>query len=270
VERSHYRQRLARLLRVEERALFPDSAGHSGGGRSTKSAWAAPVVAEPPQHEAASGAPKHLVESFCMASLIVFPQMLYQVNRVLGECLDREDIVKSRPSLREASWPSLDLVQPFMLPNDLAHPEYRTIFENWCAALEQDEQEPVSYLGDMLDERLYTTVSEWLSKPLDTLSRGVIPPRKPVSDDTVITEAIQRMLALRHSRIAAYIQELTYIMQDSENSGDSLTAKEYAVTIQVLSAALHRLSQAQRANSFTRRPGSKSQSPHRASQGGWQ
>jgi DNA primase len=270
VERSHYRQRLARLLKVEERALFPDSPAHNTG-RNSRSIWASPVPLDQIQPEAASGSSMHLVESFCMASLIVFPPMMYQVNRVLGECLDREDITRTRPSLREMLWPSIDLVQPFMLANDFAHPEYRMIFEVWCAALEQDDQEPISYLGDMLDERLYVTVSEWLSKPLDALSRGVIPPRKPVSDDTVITEAIQRMLALRHTRIAAYIQELTYIMQDSANSGDSLTAKEYAVTIQVLSAALHRISQAQRANSFTRRPGSKQQSPHTgARQGGWQ
>jgi hypothetical protein len=196
------------------------------------------------------------MESFCLASLIRNTRLLYQVNRVIGECLEREEMCRVQPGLRDMAWPNLSTIQPFIIASDFVHPEYRAIFEAWQAALVQDDVEPVQYLAQVLDPALYRLVDEWRSKPLDQLSRGIIPPRKKVTDDNddiFVTEAIHRLLGLRHSRIDEYIKELTYIMQDNEHQG-SLTAKEYASTINVLLAARHRLSQARQSSSFTRRP----------------
>jgi len=258
VERSHYRQRLARLLRVDERALFPEAPSNGQAAKTARPQPRPNQVERPSQAEPAHGdvftvTPTALVESFCVASLIVFPRLLYQTNRVLGEWLDRNELVRVQPGLQDRSWPMLDAIQPFVVASDFAKPEYRMIFEAWRASLEQEDMEPLSYLSQILDPVLHHTVEEWLSKPLDALSRGVIAPRKQISDETFVTEAIQRLLGLRQIRIDEYIQELTYIMQDDANNGSSLTVSEYAVTIKALLAARHRLSQAQRTNTLGRK-----------------
>ena len=87
IERSHYRQRLARLLKVPENTLFPSRPSRSARPSGRQQPRASQPPPEPP---APAGVPRLDVaptrsrEAFCLAALIQHPRLLYEVNRILA------------------------------------------------------------------------------------------------------------------------------------------------------------------------------------------
>jgi DNA primase len=221
VERSHYRQRLARLLRVEERALFPD---HQARGARVQRARSSPPVVIPAESMPASatlGVPPTLArEAFCLAALIQNPRLIYQANRVLSEALGSG----------VATLPDIDLLYPQVVPGDFAHPEHRLIFETWVDALSQDSVEPLVHLQQALDPLVWQRIGVWLEQPLYALLRGVMPPDANLTDTQIGSEVIQALLDLRKKRLEEQIAEFNYVIEDA-GRGDRLTAEAYGNTI---------------------------------------
>ncbi len=126
VEREAYRQKLARRLQVDERALL-------SGGRQ-----AAPALETPLQAPEASEA---RIERFCLGLLLQSPEIAYRVDRQLAE-LDLERLV----------------------PQDFTGTERQVIFQAIRTALAQDDQDPgegwrhqvpealIEYAQSMVDE----------------------------------------------------------------------------------------------------------------------
>jgi len=238
VERSHYRQRLARMLKVDERALFPEGSPipPPRGARSPKNQ---PTPAPRPER---SGAEINLNptvwrEAFGLAALIQHPRLIYRVNRVLAECM---------PVLDASGYALADSLAAELTAADFAHPEHRLIFDGWRLALDQHESDPLPFLTRTLDPVSQSRLLSWLDQPLYALEKRITQPGVEIAPDRIYEAAIQALLDLRRQRLDEHIKELQFILSDIEQSGEGLTVWDYGEIIRQLLAARHRLDQARR------------------------
>jgi DNA primase len=251
VERSHYRQRLARLLKVSEQALFQEKAAGERGRARPRPA--------PKPEQAASGAPPegafgglsnaaaaHPREAFCLAALIHYPRLIYQVNRVLFDYLDVENLLRYLPGGRAVErWPAFDGLAPQVTPADFSQPDYRALFEAWMGALDQDERPPLDYFRASLDPFLRSYAERWLAQPLDALHCTITPPRRmELPEERLGEEAIRGLLTLRAKRLEERIREHVYLMEDMENGGDTSTAMAFGEEALIVLTAQRRIGQA--------------------------
>ncbi len=248
VERSHYQQRLARLLKVSEDALFPK--GVATGRRAQPSA---PYPPYPPDQAAArprEAAPGLAIastrsrEAFCLAALICYPRLLYRVNRVLAEYLRPEALASALPEDGDGGWSPVDSLASHVVPADFSNPEHRSVFAAWQDALNQDGAEPIYYLLDTLDPLSREEVELWLSQPLYALFRGVTPPDCVLTDEVVFEKVLDGLLNLRKERLNEQLQELRFLLEEFDNGGDAGTAGEHGAAIGQRLLALWRVEKA--------------------------
>jgi DNA primase len=248
VERSHYRQRLARLLKVSEQALFQEKSG----GRQHRARSAPPkpssngVPEESFTTDLSGAAAIHPREAFCLAALIHYPRLIYQVNRVLFDYLNADNLLRYLPGGREVQrWPAFDGLAPQVTPSDFTQPDYRALFEAWTEALDQDERTPIDYFWDSIAPVLREHAERWLEQPLDALYRNVTPPRRiELPEDRLGDEAIRGLLTLRARRLEERIQEHVFLMEDMENGGDTSTAMTFGEEALIVLTAQRRIGQA--------------------------
>jgi DNA primase len=237
VERSHYRQRLARLLRIDERALQPEAQSVAGRSRAARRDEQPPPVTGIVTPELTL-TPTLWREAFCLAALIQHPRLVYRVNRILAECLPFEDIY--------ADQPSPDSLAGKIVTGDFAHPEHRIIFEMWQIALEQDEIDPLPYLEQALDDVTRSRLQNWLEQPLYALERQIALPSIELNPERVSEAVIQALLDLRRRRLEEHIGELRFLLEDTEGIGDASTIQQYGETIRILITARNNIEQARR------------------------
>ena len=211
VEREDYVQKIARSLRVEERAVMArvESRGHQDmeryrGHRPRRRAERPPEErTEEPERSSAD------LEGHCLSTLLRRPTLLGQVNRVLRE---RE--------LRE------------LHVEDFARPSFRAIFEAW---------------GDLLDSRPLVSTEELREAlPLDVQERFenlVSPDDELLADDKLVRDIVVTLLRLRERRLKAFVQDLRLLMIEAHQEGDA-RGKQYD---QAHLAHAQRLLQTQRA-----------------------
>lgn len=249
IERSHYRQRLARLLKVDERALFSEQRG-----TPTRQSRPSPgsQAGQPPMqttHQGEGGSaltltPTRSREAFCLATLLRYPRLIYRANRILSECLDPRHLRLAYGDQAESNIPiDIGSLARHVEVSDFSHPEHAMIFRAWQEALDQDELEPLDYLYHTLDLEIRQRVDEWLEQPLDALLRDVSPLTVAHPDEYFHEEAIRGLLSLRWKRLDEYVQELYFLIGDMDNGGDALTAGQYRDTIRALTEARKRIEQ---------------------------
>src|SRR5205085_2808860 len=131
IERDTYRQNLARILRVSERAL---SVKPTGRQRTTerqrpRPADEEPEAAAPVENEVSQEVSR--LEAFCLGTLLHHPDLLYKVDRELQV-----------------------LGLPRLAADDFVSVEHQLIFAALAAALEQVDQEPADYVLARVDAAL--------------------------------------------------------------------------------------------------------------------
>ncbi|GAB4477800.1 MAG: DNA primase [Anaerolineae bacterium] len=248
VERSHYRQRLARLLKVDERAFFPEQRPVASGGTAVRGPGRQRAAAPPPPASAGEmqRAPTASREAFCLAALLRYPRLIYEINRILSDTLAPENLLNGTTlSDAERELPHLDSLARRLQASDFALPEHRAIFDAWLRALNQDAAEPLEYLYDVLDAVVLERVADWMSRPLEAVGRGILPARIDITEDETREKVLESLLYLREHRLSEQIQEIRYLMTDTDHGGDYLTAVQFGVTITALTKAKHWLSRAQ-------------------------
>lgn len=245
VERSHYRQRLARLLKVDERALFVEAAPASRAKRRRRPAAAQGTPgADLPSLAAV---PTQSREAFCLAAMVSHPRLLYRINRVLSEALAPEELIprdwQDRLYLEDLT--ERDSFKMELSPADFAQPEHRAIFSAWADSLEQDAAEPLHFLLDSLDEINGALVNAWLDKPLHAVLRDTAPPDQGTSYERILDEVIQAVLDLRIQRLDEHIQEIQFHMAEMEDGGSADAAwQNDGITAMILIAARRRIKEA--------------------------
>jgi DNA primase len=242
VERSHYRQRLARLLKIDERAMLPEKQPAAGRSRSNRSDMPPPPVARVATPELTL-TPTLWREAFCLAALIQHPRLIYRINRILAECLPSGEASEMSPVL--------DSLAREIVGGDFAHPEHRTIFMAWQIALEQDEMDPLHYLEQTLDDVTRLRLQTWIEQPLYALERQVLLPSAELHPDRIAEAVIQALLDLRQKRLEEHIGELCFLLGDTENGGDVLIAQQYGNIIRDLSTARNNIEQTRKRHSLS-------------------
>lgn len=214
IERDTYRQRLARLLKVDERALAVKRAApkrraapaaQPSAGASPSASPEAIVTFDP---DAAREASK--LEAYCLGALLRNPALLYKADREM---------------------------QAFGLPKlsseDFVLTEYQLIFRALVVALEQFEADPVDYLKNNLDSALHPFMQGLLIEDFDLMMRPDIAKQfdmakslrgsKPylVNEGKRTRDLVDAVLSLRQTTLDRWLQELYFLAQDAHEQGGS-------------------------------------------------
>jgi len=214
IERDAYRQRLARLLRVDERVLLDWSPRTAGGARSGSRVRRGP---ESPRFEArtkpgdrAEVSSPDPVETHCLAVLLRRPDLVFRVDRALQEDgLNRLSV------------------------DDFHSTEHKLLLQLIEESLNQDHAEPLHYVLNSLSMPLMELADHLLEKSSDL----------DPNDDRVLEDLVRSFLLLRQRRLRQEIDHLRFLMEEAQAAGDS-QAGEYQHTMVQYAIARSRLDQA--------------------------
>lgn len=246
VERTHYRQRLARLLKLPENAFLTKAAAPTAQRRQR------PEVVE--SHHAPGDVqveslvnPTQWRETFCLAALLRYPRLIYYINRILVETFlaDGSDVALSEDAYRFLETAGFSV---HVMPEDFAHPDHRHIFYLWQQALVQDDFSPETYLIEHLNPEMQSKIRDWLEKPLDALKQGVVPQKNPLSIPDIGNEAISAVLELREKRLNDYLSSFVSIMQDMDNGGRVADVVHYRDAVQLILKMKYRVAKKRKEN----------------------
>ena len=194
VERDAYRQRLARLLKIDERALAV-SAGVPARTRRAVDRGSTQPPARPaaerntpqPTGGAGSQPPARRLEAYCLGRLVRHPDALYHLDRALQQAnLSR------------------------MIPQDFENADFQAIFRLIQRSLEQDEQEPGFYLSEQSPDSLQPLLQELLHPPV---------PEEPVFG-RLVEDLVHSTMRLRLMRINESLNQLRFLQEDLQEQGD--------------------------------------------------
>lgn len=212
IERDTYRQRLARLLRVDERALV---AGRSRvrRRRSPRRFRASEGYEAPAQHvdpAIAFTTGSHGLEAHALGVLLRRPDLLYKVDRKLQE----EGL--SRLSV-----------------DDFQHADHQTILRLLRESVDQDMSEPLNYVMNSLSLPMMEIADDLLART----------EKLDPNEERVLGDLLRTFLELRHRDVRQRIEHLRFLMEDAQIQGD-LRATQYQQTMVQHTIILQRLDQA--------------------------
>ncbi len=205
VERDTYRQQLARLLRVDERALT-GSAAPPARARRTRVKPVQPTVSNLPVF----ANPSVKIEAFCLGLLFRKPELLFRLDRALQE-------------IGLASLSS----------QDFAYTDHQLLFNLLRQAVEQDEQDHLEYLSGQIP----VTLSP-LSQELIEQTKGMDP-----VDGKNLEELIRNVIKLRKLLMNENLNQLRFLQEEAQQGGD-LRAASYADLVLQHTRSLRDLDQA--------------------------
>ena len=200
IERETYRQRLARLLHVDERALISEGARGSARTRSARRprmqdalhAQADPAagIRDPLQSRLA-------LEAHCLGILLRRPDLVYRMDRTLQE--------------RGLTRLALD---------DFQSADHKLILRLVESSLEQDHAEPLHF------------VLNGLSLPLMELADRLLVETEKLdpNEDRVLDDLVRTLLDLRRRNLHQHMDHMRFLMEEAQESGD-LRATEYLQTM---------------------------------------
>jgi DNA primase len=212
IERDTYRQRLARLLRVDERTLPIESRTSRvrlGRRRQATLPSQVPTAVQPvtipkPLQSA------HVMEGHALGVLMRRPDLLYQVDRRLQESgLSR------------------------LTEEDFQHADHRTILRILLESINQDSAEPLNYVLGHLSLEMMEVADGLLEHTA----------RLDPNDERVLADLIRAVLYLRLRMLKQYNDHLRYLQEDAQDQGDMLTA-EYGQAIVDNTRILNQLNKA--------------------------
>jgi DNA primase len=207
IERETYRQRLARLIKVDERLL--------AGGESTSSVKRKrPKSTQPRAGEQKSEIPilagNALLEAHILGILVRRPEMVFHVDRALHEThlshLSRLDFERA---------------------------EYQAIFDLVQESLAQDQSEPMHFVLNGLSLPLMEIVDNLLERT-DKLDP---------KEDRVLEDVMRALLEIRRRQVTEVINQLRFQMDEAVQAGD-LRTKELEDGIAKCTRTLRNLHQA--------------------------
>ncbi len=192
VEREDYVQKIARSLRLDERAVLARvrEIERAGVERYRRPGRRGGHVE--PQKQEAEERPDTVLERYCVSTILRRPGLLARVNGVLRE-------------------KGLDPMQA----QDLGQTSLRMIFETW---------------RDLLLTRPSVSVETLrASLPIDVqahLERLTSPDDAQIADEQLVRDVVVTLLRLRKRRLNAFVQDLKLLMLEAHEEGDA-RGKQY-------------------------------------------
>ncbi len=201
IERETYRQRLARLLRVDERALLsgtPDQRPTkprrtSRFQNSTRPKGASTTSSVQNAEALGSTSPGTLLEAHCLGVLMRRPDMLYRVDRAMLE-----------HRLPRISW------------QDFQRSEHQAIFQLIIESLDQNMDEPLNFVLNGLSFPMMDKADELLKRTENM---------DPV-EERVLEDLVRTILSMREHFVhegldfCRYLQQELYSTQAQETDAD--------------------------------------------------
>ena len=207
IERETYRQRLARLIKVDEHLL---TGGERAGGSIRRRARPGRPKVEELKPEIPILAGNSLLEAHCLGILVRRPEMVFHVDR----------------ALHEAHLSRLSRI-------DFERAEYQEVFELVQESLAQDQSEPMHYVLNGLSLPLMEIVDNLLERT----------ERLDPKEDRVLEDVMRALLEIRRRQVTDTINQIRYQMDEAAQAGDIRT-KEYEESIARCSRSLRNLHQA--------------------------
>jgi DNA primase len=186
VEREDYVQKIARSLRVDERAVLARlrSRGQEGIKRYRSSERAG--HGDRAQAESVDRRPEALIENYCLSMLLRRPGLLSQVNGALRER-------------------GLDPVRA----QDFGQASFRAIFETWKDLLGSKPSVTIELLREKLPSDLYGQLEEL--QGTDEVN---------LADEQLVRDVVVTLLRLRQRRLKQLVQDLKTLMLEAHEEGD--------------------------------------------------
>ncbi len=216
MERDTYRQQLARLLKVDERALAggqspaPSVRRRRGSGQKPSDA--------PPAGIPVSISSNQKVEAYVIALLFRRPELLYRLDRLLGQY--------GLTPLAAA---------------DFEYTDYQILFGLIRAAVEQDHTEHHEFVVEAIPESL-----RGLSLELLAMTQKVDP-----VDEKLMEDLLRGVIKLRRLAAGENLNQLRFLQEDAQQAGD-LRAASYQDLVLQHTHLLRDLDQARRKMSLKR------------------
>jgi DNA primase len=186
IERDTYRQKLARVLRVSERALSVKPTGKPRYAARPRPAEDEPEAAAPVENEVSQEVSR--LEAFCLGTLLRHPDLLYKVDRELQA-----------------------LSLPRLAADDFVSVEHQLIFSALAAAMEQVDQEPADFVLARVDAAL--------QPHLAAVQAGAAAENN-VSDARAAEALMASVLRLRRRTVGNWLRELRFLAEDAREQGD--------------------------------------------------
>jgi DNA primase len=222
-ERDTYLQRLARFLKVDERALLTDPrTGVQPSGPRRQSGRGARETGQPSSGrpgaaaEWVSGLPigsTQALEVFCLGVLMRNPGVIFRLNRAL-----------KKAGLHRLS------------PHDFQDSGHQSLVRFIIEAVDQDFDVPQQVLIGSLPLNLIDQADQILALTV----------KLPEAEDRLLEHLIKRVIDLRRRNINQSLAHLRFMMEDAQESGDeqladfSQTMKQHTVALNLLDQALRR------------------------------
>ena len=188
VEREAYRQRLARLLKVDERALVRRS---SGVPRRRRRRSFQPHTEVPPAVSPTQAASHRLLEENCIKALLFDPTLIHFIDRTFRAhelaCLH---------------------------PDDFTQTDFREIFKQIKQALDQDAENPVAFVRQRIPDEM--------AEELLNLSEADATPDWRFQPNAPILESLLRtFIRLRRIRVDEGLDQLVFLQsQESPEAAE--------------------------------------------------
>jgi len=186
VEREDYVQKIARSLRVDERAVLARlrSKGQKEIKRSRSSRRSG--HSDRTQDHVVDRRPEAPIETYCLSMLLRRPGLLSQVNGVLRER-------------------GLDPVHA----QDFGPASFRVIFEAWNELLDSKPSTSIELLREELPSDLHGQLEELQA-----------PDEIALADEQLVRDVVVTLLRLRQRRLRQLVQDLKTLMLEAHEEGD--------------------------------------------------
>lgn len=187
IEREAYRQRLARLIKVDERLLVSGDTASRPSRRRSRLVQSGP---KEPAQDFVIRSGNALLEAHCLGILVRRPELVFHVDRALHEA---------------------HLLRLSRL--DFERAEFQAIFELVEESLAQDHSEPMHYVLNGLSLPLMEVV--------DKLLEGT--DKLDPKEERVLEDMMRALLEIRRRQVNETINLLRYQMDESAQGGDLRT-----------------------------------------------
>jgi len=209
VERDDYRQRLARLLQVDERSLMGVQVQGPRVHRPR------PRLETPGQEQTPVStqtvSPSHRIEAHILSLLVRRPDLLYRLDRRLQEA-----------------------ALGHLAPEDFGYTDHQVLFRLVRQSLDQDDHDADQYLRQNLPPSLQGLVDELAVKA------GELDPL----DDRLLEDLFRAVVMIRRTALAESINQVHFLQLEAQQNGDSEAVISYREMVQHYTLTLRGLDQA--------------------------
>jgi hypothetical protein len=214
VQRTHYLQKLARMVQVDERSLWQQIRQTAGRQESPR-----PRSTGPQEEEV--DVPLGL-DGHCLSFVLAHPELLKQIDEAMAES-----------------------EEPPLLPEDLSRPDDRAILAAWREWLAG---------GNAAEVRgpFYDTLDERLQDRVDTLIKAQ-KGQPEVSTQSLRDHVFDAIARLRLQNLRRHNRDLQFLQEEARASGDRESFRSHVQAIVQNTARIRRLEQARNERSVSGR-----------------